>query len=292
MSTKQFKPMLAGKVDLAKQQYPAIASAKLDGIRAIVIDCVVYSRSMKPIRNEHVQSLFGKQEFNGCDGELIVGPANAEDVYRVSSSGVMRAKGKPNVSFHVFDNIYRGVSYNTWASLRGVGLNCVKIVPMHMVENEEELVSLERKLVGDGYEGVMVRSLDGPYKQGRSTTKEGYLLKLKTFEDSEAVVLGVEELMHNNNEATIDELGHTKRSSHKENKVGGDTLGALVVQDIKSGVEFKIGTGYTQDMRGGLWANRDSLIGRIVKYKFFPGGIKEAPRFPVYLGFRHEDDMS
>ncbi len=107
MSDK-FRPMLSGEVALPKLRYPVIASAKLDGIRAIVIDCVVYSRSMKPIRNKHVQRLFGRAGYNGYDGELIVGPANAEDVYRVTSSGVMSAGGEPDVAFHVFDNIYRG----------------------------------------------------------------------------------------------------------------------------------------------------------------------------------------
>ncbi len=162
----------------------------------------------------------------------------------------------------------------------------------YTVECEDELVKFERKFVEMGYEGVMIRSLDGPYKQGRSTTNEGYLLKMKTFEDSEAVITGYEELLHNNNEATLDELGHTQRSSHKENKVASNMLGAFHVADVKSGVEFKIGTGYTKEMREGLWANRENLVGRVVKYKFFPGGVKEAPRFPVYLGFRHEDDTS
>ena len=31
--------------------------------------------------------------------------------------------------------------------------------------------------------------------------------------------------------------------------------------------------------------------GRLVKFKFFPLGSKEAPRFPIFLGERHPDDL-
>ena len=42
---------------------------------------------------------------------------------------------------------------------------------------------------------------NAPYKQGRSTVREGYLLKVKTFLDDEATVVRFEERMHNGNEA-------------------------------------------------------------------------------------------
>ena len=54
--------------------FPIYVSTKFDGVRALVIDGIVYSRSMKPIRNKHVQKLFGKPEYNGFDG---VGDFNA-----------------------------------------------------------------------------------------------------------------------------------------------------------------------------------------------------------------------
>jgi DNA ligase-1 len=151
----------------------------------------------------------------------------------------------------------------------------------------------------------MIRSTAGPYKFGRSTEKEGWLLKLKRFEDSEAVVLGCYELMHNANEATKDELGHTKRSSHKANKQGRGTLGGLHVRDLKTGVEFDIGTGFDDALRAELWSlhqlnvalqvpakfSAGAVVGRVAKYKFFPTGSKDKPRFPVFLGFRDSIDM-
>ena len=67
------KPMLAAKTDGKGLSYPLLASPKLDEVRALIINGVVMSRSFKPIPNAHVQELFGRPEYNGLDGELIVG---------------------------------------------------------------------------------------------------------------------------------------------------------------------------------------------------------------------------
>ena len=67
------KPMLAVDADIENIKYPVLCSDKLDGIRCIILNGVAYSRSLKPIRNKYVQDLFGREEFNGLDGELVVG---------------------------------------------------------------------------------------------------------------------------------------------------------------------------------------------------------------------------
>ena len=99
-----FKPLLASDADLATLRFPVLASPKLDGIRAIVIDGVVMSRSLKPIPNKYVQSL-----FRGCehfDGELIVGEPISKTCYRDTVSHVMSHDKKDfDVGFHVFDHI-------------------------------------------------------------------------------------------------------------------------------------------------------------------------------------------
>ena len=97
------KPLLSCEVPLDMVNFPIYVSTKFDGIRALVIDGVVYSRSLKPIRNKHVQQLFGKEEYNGFDGELIVGDIYAKDVFQKTTSGVMSEDGNPDVTFYVFD---------------------------------------------------------------------------------------------------------------------------------------------------------------------------------------------
>lgn len=118
---------------------------------------------------------------------------------------------------------------------------------------------------------------------------EGYLLKLKRFEDSEAVVVGFEEKLTNTNTQERDELGHAKRSKVKVGMVPAGTLGALRVRR-PDGVEFSIGSGFDDAFRTKAWEERETLVGRLVKYRHQPHGALEAPRFPVFLGFRHEDD--
>ena len=78
----KIKPLLSCEVSVDNINFPIYVATKFDGVRALVIDSVVYSRSMKPIRNEYVQKLFGKPEYNGFDGELIVGDIYAKDVFQ------------------------------------------------------------------------------------------------------------------------------------------------------------------------------------------------------------------
>lgn len=43
--------------------------------------------------------------------------------------------------------------------------------------------------------------------------------------------------------------------------------------------------------RADFWARRDSLLGQRVKFKHLEHGAKDAPRHPVFLGFRHAEDL-
>lgn len=292
--TKLFKPMLATDADLDNLRFPLLASAKLDGIRAIVRDGVVYSRRNKPIPNKFVQAKFKHLEH--FDGELIVGEPTAHDVYRQTTSGVMSVEGKPSVQLFVFDHIK---DISAPYSIRGKWLDddILQKTPVHVVLHPQvivhslaELLTVEDLFLDQGYEGLILRDPNAPYKMGRSTAREGYLLKLKRFQDDEATVIGFEERMHNGNAATINELGRTSRSSHKAGKSGRGDLGALLLRN-SSGVEFACGTGFSDPERSEIWAAQDHYLGKIAKYKFFPVGVKKAPRHPVFLGWRDRRDM-
>jgi DNA ligase-1 len=54
-------------------------------------------------------------------------------------------------------------------------------------------------------------------------------------------------------------------------------------------VEFQIGTGFTDLDKQQFWLS--DRRGMTVKYKYFPVGVKDKPRHPVYLGLRHKDDL-
>lgn len=270
--------------------FPLLATPKIDGIRALVIDGVVLSRSLKPIPNRFIQSVLGRPEYNGLDGELIAG-STFQDV----TSGIMSSDGEPDFRFTVFDLWNRPeLTYadRCKALVHSSELNCDRIQILDPVECRDamELGDFTEQFLADGYEGAMVRRPFSPYKHGRATFKEGYLTKIKPFVDDEAVVVGFEEQMHNANEAKTNALGRTERSSHRENLVGKGTLGALIVSNAKF-PQFNVGTGMDDALRRKIWNARDQFIGSIVKFKYQLIGTKDKPRIPVFLGFRDAKDL-
>jgi DNA ligase-1 len=64
---------------------------------------------------------------------------------------------------------------------------CIR-VEHKILANVDELIAYEEEQVVAGYEGICFRSPDSPYKHGRSTFKEGFLIKLKRFTTDEAVI--------------------------------------------------------------------------------------------------------
>lgn len=300
------KPMLSGDLDgkVDKLRFPLLASPKLDGIRVTVQQGVLLSRNQKPIPNKRLQAIFGKERFNGIDGELIVGDPTAPDVFRVTSSGVMSIEGEPDAFLHVFDCMLHPdlPFHRRLAAARKIvtGSGRMMMVEQHIVTDLAELDDYEQAQLATGYEGVMLRDATSPYKQGRGTVMVQDLMKLKRFADAEAVVLGVEEQMRNTNTLERDNLGHAKRSTKKAGMVGKDTLGALLVKGVNGpykGKTFSVGTGFDDELRRCLWGEHRGLYGKpvvglVIKYKYFPSGSKDAPRFPVFLGFRDKKDMS
>jgi len=289
--TDLFKPMLATDAELDKLRFPLLASAKLDGVRAVIRNGVVFSRSNKPLPNKFVQDKFKHLEY--YDGELIFGDPRAKDCYRRTVSAVMSQESTDgaDVDFHMFDCIenLNHTYLERIKRMRGWGTRKdIFMLAQHHVSCLDTLLKLEQTILDEGFEGLILRDPNAPYKRGRSTVKEGYLLKLKRFVDAEAVVIGFEERMHNGNEATTNELGRTKRSSHQAGKTGRGDLGALVCRF--GDIEFNIGTGFTDDERASIWRDQGKYHGCLVKFKHFAVGAKDAPRHPVFLGWRDRSD--
>ena len=279
-----FQPMLASPIELDKVKYPVYCSPKYDGIRCVIREGVALSRKLKEIPNKHIAEML-KQCPNNIDGELMIEHSNFNQI----QSAVMSEAGTPEFIFLVFDVISTDNYLDRMSQLSAMELPafCKKVLP-HRFNNEDDMLEYERECVEDyEFEGIMIRSPTGPYKFGRSTPKQGYLLKLKRFADAEGTIVGFEEMMHNENEKTKDALGHSKRSSKKEGMVPADMLGAFVVQ-TPDGVKFRVSTGMTMDDRKMYWHSQESLLGKLVKYKFQESDGK--PRFPVFLGIRHPDD--
>lgn len=293
------KPMLAAKFDNFETEskllrFPLIASPKLDGIRAVIVDGQVMSRTLKPIPNADIQKRFGKTKLNGLDGELIVGAPTAKDCYTQTVSVVM-SEDKPahGADFFVFDRFDMAPQtpyIKRLSSLRPDHETYIthEAVEVHTIT---ELLDYEQLCLDQGYEGLILRDLAGLYKHGRATLKQQWLIKMKRFEDSDATIISTFEEMENQNEKVTNALGRGQRSSHKENLVGKNSLGGFECCDIHTGVTFAVGSGFNAAQRQVYWENRTKLIGKAIKYKFFPVGVKDKPRHPVFLGFRDMKDI-
>lgn len=256
---------------------------KFDGIRCVAISGVAYSRKMKPIPNKFIQKFFADNSLHGFDGELMV---NGD--FNNVQSAVMSEDGEPDFYYAVYDYWDSDLPYSERKTLVNSIFHYkhIKGVRTSLIQSPAEVELFMDWCLEAGYEGAMIRSIDGKYKQGRSTFKEGYLLKLKKFMDDEAVVIGFEERMTNTNEQERDERGYAKRSSKKEGLVGANTLGSLLVS--WNGMEFGIGSGFNDAQRKEIWENRGEYLGKLVTFKYQELSKYGVPRFPVFKWWRLE----
>jgi len=289
--------MLSGTLEnLPDCPFPTLVTPKLDGIRCLVINGKVLSRTFKDIPNRYIQNMMANLT-DGLDGELMVPGATFNQV----QSAVMSEDGEPDFRYHIFDYVTTSLAEpycDRVAKLKNLTLPsfCVKVLPT-LVATTVELEAFEAKCLANGFEGVMVRSVQGPYKCGRSSLKQGYLLKIKRFADSEAVVIGFQEQMRNDNEAEEDAFGRTKRSKAQDGMVLAGTLGKFLVREMGNtpwqDKDFAVGTGkgLTHELRQEIWDNQDKYIGKIITYKFQPHGTKDLPRIPIWKSFRSVIDI-
>src|SRR5690554_1371146 len=135
--------------------FPLYASAKLDGVRAVVKDAMLVSRTLKRIPNGYVQDCLGHDGLEGLDGELTVGPANHPNVMQATTSGVMSREGEPDFIYWVFDywnDPVRELGFaERYRRLEGAFSSPymeqflrVKLLPHKLVNNVEELAEFEQ----------------------------------------------------------------------------------------------------------------------------------------------------
>lgn len=293
------KPMLAASVredkgqSLEDIQYPVIASGKYDGIRSVNPNGIPKSRTLKPIPNRYVTKCLTHPGLIGLDGELMTGGEGEP----FNTGPIMREDGKPDFTYYVFDDfteplapyVERIESYEARVKRLRKEIPQLVAVETKIIRCYEELSDFTAHCLSIGLEGSMVRTPSGPYKFGRSTFKEGWLIKVKPMEDGEGKVIGFEEEMENTNEKTTNELGRSKRSSHKAGKVPKGTLGKLILMTKEFG-EVRV-AGFTDALAKHIWQNRPKYLGAIVTYRFQRVGMKDKPRIPVFKGFRHIHDL-
>lgn len=294
-------PMKAGPLPaLTQLRLPVYGSPKLDGFRCRIIDGVAYTKNHKPFRNEFVQDRIGLKALSGLDGELIVGDPcdNKASTVLGRSAAVMSIRGEPDFTFHVFDRFDRPDRPFKWrlGSAEDIVDDYASRRPLTLVDHQllESLAAVtehEAAALASGYEGTCYRDPFGRYKNGRSTTLEGLLLKFKRFVDGEARVTKLIEGHRNENDNTENAQGNKQRSTKAAGMVPSGLVGTIVAV-TKVGKEMNLAPGImTAEDRARYMANPKLLIGQWVTWRAFDYGVKDAVRFAHFHGIRDKDDL-
>lgn len=290
---------------IPKLKFPLYGSPKLDGLRALNREGKAVTSSLKPVSNRHTNKLMSNPLCLGFDGEITVGDGDSPIGFSKATSAMMAAEGTYDIIWHVFDlqDIAHDMPYvdrlqELKRRVEAADLSYIRLVPQVLLFGINELIEYEKEILKLGFEGVMLRSVDGRYKWDRSTMNEQILLKLKRGHEKrdDAVVVGFSEQMQNNNPPYINERGLQQRAQNKEFMVGKNTLGAFLVRD-ESGREFSIGggiegAGFDDAFRKQVWENKDKWLGQTIRYQWFDYGGYELPRFPKYVGKRAPEDIT
>lgn len=311
------KPTLACDADLTKIRFPVIVQPKIDGVRGCNFHGKLTGRSLKPHANVFVTNQFSKNQYLGFDGEFACERDTHPDLCRMTTSVMSTITGEPFVLWHIFDFVnpltynlpyYRRMEeltkfFDVWKHVKG--FEHIRIVPSVLCHNMEQLLQLDEQFLSQGYEGTIIRDPNGIAKEGRSTARQGILLRIKRFIEEEALVVSITEGEANHNEATVNELGRTARSSHQENKVANGMVGSLECKLLKDILDpqtkqvilhkdqiITVSPGnMDHEDREHFFHNQHFIVGKVIKFKFFPKGIKDKPRFPTFVTIRSLSDM-
>ena len=296
------------EAELPSLPYPIMASPKVDGLRALWTADGLRSRTLRPFPNEelmHVSRLLAPT-LHGLDGELVVGPEAGPRVLRDSYSGAMSREGRPDWKFLAFDrwdapheefhvrhravlHLHERLHQGGRAAKRPELLRHLRVLPHVVCRSAEDVLRLEATWLAAGYEGAMLRTIDGPYKYGRVTRRQGWILKLKRFVEGEMLVESLEAALANDNEVEVLPDGSRRRGRSAAGRSREtDLLGALVGRDVLTGEPVRATAArMTHDERRAALRDPTSLVGRIGTYRRFPSGT-DAARFPVWVSLRDD----
>ena len=242
-----------GEVDLSHYW----VSEKLDGVRARWDGAALYSRN----GNRFNAPAWFVDAFpeRALDGELWMG----RGTFDVLSGAVRRqtpdAAAWRRIRYMVFD--LPGLEAPFDERLRRMRelfaeppSPHIALVEQFRVQSEAELMARLETVVADGGEGLMLRDGRSFHRAGRSDD----LLKLKTYQDAEAVVV-----------------------AHLPGK--GKYLGMLgsLLVEMADGRRFRLGTGFTDVQR-----RNPPAVGATVTFKYTGTTVNGIPRFASFLRIR------
>lgn len=313
----EFKPMLACDWHESKLKFPLILQPKIDGVRSLNRDGRLVGRSLKKHENTFTTSQFSSLFLHGIDGEMHLGDNIFDpDLCRKTSQALRTREGEPDIFWTAFD-LYTETTkdmlyFERYQKLQEMIQRLpdsfkkrVKLVENIWVNSIDEILTIEDSWLEQGLEGAIIRDPYQKYKHGRCGKTHMGAWRIKRFIEEEALVIGIEEGMHNANEAKTNELGRTERSTHQENMIPNGLVGNLkcvLLKDVvdpntgkllfTKGTEITVSPGnMNHEMRKYYFDNPHEILQKIIKFKLFPKGIKDKPRFPTFVTIRNENDL-
>jgi len=300
---KSFKPMLAPneQIDISTLKYPLLVSYKLDGIRCIFKDGQMYSRALKQFPNVQLRNRFKNvADWTQSTKVLLDGELLSKSLTFNELSGLTRQLDKElpgDLYFYCFDAVVNE-NYDEKFQNRLKELHIMGIEYLHYVK-ELEQVSVDtaiginilyEKALDWGCDGLILRDLNGRYKFGRGTIKEGLIYKIKPFQTFDAKVIGIIQAteVREGAEKKINELGRSVTSKKKDDRILIEKAADFVV--LYENKELKVSIAMTNEEKEEVWKNRDKYIGKMIEYKGMLVGAKDLPRHPVFLRFRNDKE--
>lgn len=302
-TNKKFKPMLA--IDASKSletiRYPKSASYKLDGIRVIFHpELGIVSRSLKPIQNKQLREKYApvleyaKAMNRTFDGEFYAHNRTFQEITKaVMTKNLDMPDLTADIKFYCFETHYLGDLKEQFLQKKSIidsisRFDDCEPVRQIVVNSAEDVKTIFMQALVDGYEGLILRDFESPYKFGRSTLKEEYMLKVKPYETFDARIVDVIQATEVNPEAEkkINELGRSVTSRKKDDRIPVEKACAFQVE--YEGHPVKVSLAMTDEQKKRVWQNREDYIGLMIEYKGMQVGAKDVPRHPVFVRFRED----
>jgi DNA ligase-1 len=259
--------MAASKPDLllAEAYHDGIAveqywvSEKLDGVRAYWDGKQLISRGGEVI----AAPIWFVADFpkTALDGELWLGRNQFAATFSIVSKLQPQDHEWQQIQYHIFELPNAPGTFTERISAMQALIKQRKspyltLIPQFRIANKTKLLEKLRELEQQGAEGLMLHHQDALYKTGRSSD----LLKLKSYQDTEAQVIGYRP---------------------GKGKYQG-MVGALVVKTAE-GKTFGLGSGLTDALR-----QNPPKIGTVVTYRYNGFTNMGIPRFARFLRVRQE----
>lgn len=275
----RLRPMLAKKLEdrAGKFKFPVDMQPKLDGVRCLAqrIDGRVwlFSRGGDPYDVEHLRSAL---EHNLVDDDVVLD--GEIYIHGMSLQNIISLVKRPQeaslqLTYNMYDiastaqeepwSLRKGNldSWFEWA--RSDGLTpLVKKVSTRSANSMEELKIAHDYYVEEGYEGGIIRLLDGLYRFGYRSSD---LLKMKEFDDMEFELVSWD--------------------------VGKGKFANVPIFRCRvpfNGKLFDVTPRGTEAVRQALLAQAKSMMGKKYTVRYFGLTDEGVPRFPVGIGVREK----